>query len=164
MRILGIDPGLQKTGWGMISIKGHALSYIGSGLIKTPAALPLYARLAMLDEGLNKVLERFEPHSAAIEETYVNCNPQSALKLGAARGACILTPARFGLSVHEYAANYVKKSVVGVGHAGKNQVGMMIKVLLPACGKITEDEADALAIAIAHAHSGNAKEEKDLRA
>lgn len=154
-RILGIDPGLQKTGWGIIEIHGHRLTYIDSGLIKSQAALPLYARLVQLDDGLGKVIARYKPDVAAIEETFVNRNPASALKLGQARGAVMLCPARAGLDVHEYAANLVKKSVVGTGHAGKDQVGMMIKTLLPKSGKVSEDEADALAVAICHAHHAN---------
>lgn len=152
MRILGIDPGLQKTGWGIIESRGNALSYIASGLVKTQAGLPLYARLATLDEGISRVVQDWQPESAAIEETFVNRNPASALKLGQARGVVMVVPARHGLPVGEYAANLVKKSVVGTGHAAKQQIGMMIRTLLPGSGKISEDEADALAVAICHAH------------
>ncbi len=152
MRILGIDPGLQKTGWGVIEIHGNALTFIASGLIKTQASLPLYARLVLLGEGIEKVLTLYNPQHAVIEETFVNNNPRSALKLGQARGALILSLARTGLEVHEYAANLVKKSIVGKGHASKDQVGMMIGALLPKAGKVSEDEADALAVAICHAH------------
>jgi len=152
MRILGIDPGLQKTGWGIIAYTGHKLDFIACGLIKTQAALPLYARLAQLDSGLAQVMALHQPAEAAVEETFVNRNPASALKLGQARGVCMLAPARQGLEVAEYAANLVKKSIVGTGHASKDQIGMMIKTLLPKCGKPREDEADALAIAVCHAH------------
>lgn len=152
MRILGIDPGLQKTGWGIIEADGHRLTFIASGLIKTQAALPLYARLAEIDAGLGKVVAQWTPDTSGIEETFVNQNAASALKLGFARGAAIVAVARTGIEVLEYPANLVKKSVVGAGHAAKEQIGMMIKTLLPASGKISEDEADALAVAITHAH------------
>ena len=152
MRILGIDPGLQKRGWGIIESEGNRLTFIACGLIRTQAAMPLYARLATLDDGLGKVLSLWQPTQAAIEETFMNNNAASALKLGQARGACIVAVARGGLTVHEYAANLVKKSIVGTGHATKAQIGLMVKTLLPKCGKTAEDEADALAIAICHAH------------
>lgn len=152
MRILGIDPGLNKTGWGIIEKTGSKLSFIAAGLVKTQAALPLYARLAAIDKGLSDVVMRYAPQVAAVEETFVNRNPASALKLGQARGVCVLAPARHNLEVFEYGANLVKKSVVGSGHADKNQIGMMVKTLLPKSGKLTADEADALAIAICHAH------------
>ena len=157
MRILGIDPGLQKTGWGLIEAEGNMLRFIQSGLIKTQSGLPLSARLAIIDEGLDNVLERGEPDVAAIEETFVNKNPASALKLGMARGVGMLTPARKGLDVHEYPANLVKKSIVGTGHATKEQVGLMIRTILPACGNPTEDEADALAVAVCHAHHATSR-------
>ncbi len=152
VRILGIDPGLQKTGWGIVESQGSALRYIGSGLIRTNAKEALSLRLAQLHYGLLTVIDEFAPHEAAIEETFVNKNPASALKLGQARGALLTVPAIKGLSVDEYGANKVKKSVVGTGHASKDQIGMMIRTLLPACGTISEDEADALAVAITHAH------------
>lgn len=152
MRILGIDPGLQKTGWGIIEAQGSRLSYVASGLIKTGTKLPLYARLAEIDAGLAKIVADYEIAQAAIEETFVNRNPASALKLGQARGAAITAVARTGLAVEEYAANLVKKTLVGSGHAAKEQMGMMVKTLLPQCGRITEDEADALAVAICRAH------------
>lgn len=152
MRILGIDPGLQKLGWGVIDTNGNRLRFVDCGLIKSQAGLPLYARLAQIDEGLNRILNQYNPEIAAIEETFMNNNAASALKLGAARGVAIVAVARFGLAVHEYAANLVKKSVVGTGHATKDQIGMMIRTLLPTSGKIGADEADALAIAICHIH------------
>ncbi|MCB1556606.1 MAG: crossover junction endodeoxyribonuclease RuvC, partial [Alphaproteobacteria bacterium] len=117
-------------------------------------AAPLADRLAQLDEGLGRVLRDFSPDAAAVEETFVNKNPKSTLKLGQARGVCLLAPARAGMPVYEYATNLVKKSVVGTGHAGKDQIGMMVRVLLPACGDIGEDEADALAVAVCCAHRG----------
>lgn len=152
VRILGIDPGLQKTGWGVIESEGNSLRYVDSGLIRTNAKDALYLRLAHLHHGLVSVVDEYSPDESAIEETFVNKNPASALKLGQARGALLTVPAIKGLSVDEYGANKVKKSIVGSGHAAKQQVGMMIKVLLPACGTISEDEADALAVAITHAH------------
>ncbi len=152
MRILGIDPGLQKTGWGIIEAEGHRLSFVASGLIKTTASKALPERLSEIDHGMSAVLERFKPDQAGIEETFVNNNPASALKLGVARGVAMVVPARAGLFVGEYPANLVKKSVVGAGKASKDQVGMMIRVLLPSCGDISEDEADALAVAICHTH------------
>jgi crossover junction endodeoxyribonuclease RuvC len=152
MRILGIDPGLQKLGWGVVETDGSRLRFVAAGLVRTTAKLPLYARLAEIDHGLAAVLAAHGPAVAAIEETFMNNNAASALKLGAARGAAIVSAARAGLAVHEYAANLVKKSVVGSGHAAKQQVGLMIRTLLPAAGRLGEDEADALAIAICHAH------------
>ena len=157
MRILGIDPGLQKTGWGLIEAEGNRLSYVASGLIKTDAGLPMYARLATLDAGLSDVFDQWQPDTSAIEETFMNNNAASALKLGAARGAAIVAIARKGIEVGEYPANLIKKSITGTGHATKDQMGMMIKTLLPASGKISEDEADALAVAITHAHHASSR-------
>jgi crossover junction endodeoxyribonuclease RuvC len=157
MRVLGIDPGLQKCGWGVVDVDGNRLRFVACGLVKTLASLPLYARLAQIDEGLAKVAVLHKPSVAAIEETFMNNNAASALKLGAARGAAMLSAARAGLVVHEYAANLIKKSVVGTGHAAKEQVGMMIRTLLPASGKVGADEADALAIAICHIHHAQTK-------
>lgn len=158
MKILGIDPGLQKMGWGIIESNGHHLSFVACGLLKTNAKLTLPERLAQIDTGVLDIIERFSPEQAAIEETFVNTNAASSLKLGAARGVAMVVPARMGLIVGEYPANLVKKSVVGAGKAGKDQVGMMIRTLLPACGEIGEDEADALAVAICHAHHASSKQ------
>lgn len=155
MYILGIDPGLQKTGWGIIQSRGSSLQFCASGLIKTDIAHSLAERLSALYRALSEVIEQYKPQVAAVEETFVNKNPASALKLGQARGVVLCVPAVYGLDVSEYATNKVKKSVVGTGHGDKAQVGMMISRLLPACGKISEDEADALAVAICHAHHGN---------
>ncbi len=154
MRIIGIDPGLQKMGWGIIEHNGHSLTFIDCGLVRTNPADNLAHRLACIHAGLSDVLVKFKPDAAAIEQTFVNRNPASALKLGQARGVAMAVPAIHGIEVAEYSANLVKKSVVGAGHAAKQQVGMMIKILLPACGKIGEDEADSLAVAICHAHHG----------
>ncbi len=152
MRILGIDPGLQKTGWGLIEQINNQLIFVACGLIKTQPKLPLYARLAEIELRLSEIVQRQTPDVAAVEETFVNKNPASALKLGQARGVCVVTPARHGLEVFEYGANLIKKSVVGTGHADKDQVAMMVRTLLPKSGKVTADESDALAIAICHAH------------
>ena len=154
MLILGIDPGLQKTGWGLVEINGNTLRFRGCGLIKTNAAHSTAQRLAFLHESLSEIIKAHQPQSAAIEETFVNTNALSALKLGQARGVLMAVPALFGLEVAEYAANTVKKSVTGSGHAAKNQIQMMVRRLLPACGPIGADEADALAVAICHAHYG----------
>lgn len=152
MRILGIDPGLQRTGWGVIETEGNRLQYIACGTIATNPTLSTAERLAEIDAGLVDAINTWQPDTAAIEETFVNRNPASALKLGVARGAAMVVPARMGLSVGEYPANLVKKSVVGTGHATKDQIGMMIRTLLPSAGKMGADAADALAIAICHAH------------
>lgn len=152
MRILGIDPGLQKTGWGIIESSGNSLVYVASGLIRPNSKAEMSVRLATLYHELINIIEQQAPAEAAIEETFVNKNPASALKLGQARGVLLMVPAIKGILVAEYGANKIKKSIVGSGHAAKQQVGMMIKTLLPACGTLSEDEADALAVAITHAH------------
>lgn len=152
MRILGIDPGLQKTGWGMIHFESNRLQFLACGTIQTNPTLSTAQRLAEISTGLEAVIAAWSPDEAAIEETFVNKNPASALKLGVARGAAMVTPARLGIPVFEYAPNLVKKSVVGTGHASKDQIGMMIRTLLPTSGKMGADAADALAIAICHAH------------
>lgn len=152
MRVLGIDPGLERTGWGIIDHQGSRLIFIAAGVIKSKSTETMAVRLCRIDAELTKVIEAYKPDTSAIEETFVNTNSASSLKLGQARGVAILSPARFRLDVAEYAANTVKKSVVGAGHAAKDQVGMMIKVLLPASGELEADAADALAVAICHAH------------
>jgi len=152
MRVLGIDPGLERTGWGIIDHQGSRLTFIAAGVIKSKSTETMAVRLCRIDAELTKVIEAYKPDTASIEETFVNTNSASSLKLGQARGVAILSPARFGLEVAEYAANTVKKSVVGAGHAAKDQVGMMIKVLLPTSGELEADAADALAVAICHAH------------
>jgi len=152
MRLLGLDPGLQHTGWGVIEADGSRLSFVACGTVNSTSARPLAERLVELHDGLRAVIEQWEPVEAAVEETFVNKNPTSTLKLGLARGVVLLTPALFGLKVAEYPANLVKKSVVGAGHAAKEQVQMMVRVLLPASSAGTPDAADALAVAICHAH------------
>jgi len=150
--LLGIDPGLRHTGWGVIVQAGNHLSYVGAGRINPDCDLPMANRLAMLAEQLRDVIIRYHPDEAAIEETFVNKNAASALKLGQARGAAILTMAQAGLPVAEYAANRIKQSLTGYGHADKTQIQTMIGILLPGSGKLATDAADALAVAIAHAH------------
>ncbi|MFP4314386.1 MAG: crossover junction endodeoxyribonuclease RuvC [Alphaproteobacteria bacterium] len=154
MKILGIDPGLQKCGWGVIEHHGSSLKFVASGVIKPKVSLSLAARLALIHQGLSEIIKVHQPDGAAVEETFVNKNPASALKLGQARGVALAVPAIYGFEVAEYGANKIKKSVVGNGHASKEQIGLMIRTLLPACGQISEDEADALAVAITHAHYG----------
>lgn len=157
MRIIGIDPGLQRTGWGIIDVAGNKLTQISHGVVKTNSKDDLAVRLLEIFEGLTKMITLWQPNVAAIEETFVNQNPASALKLGLARGAAMLAPARAGLEVSEYPANLVKKSIVGAGHAEKHQVQAMIKILLPGV-EASSDAADALAVAICHAHHGITKQ------
>lgn len=156
VRILGLDPGLRRTGWGVIEADGPRLRYVACGTILPPEDAPMGARLAELHHGLMAVLERYAPDEAAVEETFVNMNPSSTLKLGQARGVVLLAPALKGLEVAEYAATLVKKSVVGAGRAEKAQVRMMIGILLPQAAPGTEDAADALAVAVTHAHHRSA--------
>lgn len=148
--ILGLDPGLGRTGWGLVEAEGNRLRHIAHGAIVTAPALPLAARLGQLHTGLLAVLALHAPQEAAIEEVFVNRNPQSTLKLGHARGVVLLAIAH--LPHAEHATRLVKKAVVGTGAAEKAQVMAMVARLLPGCGAMGEDEADALAVAIAHAH------------
>jgi crossover junction endodeoxyribonuclease RuvC len=156
VRILGLDPGLRRTGWGVVEIAGNALSYVACGSVETDKEADLAARLAQLHQGLAAVVARWRPDEAAVEETFVNADSRGALKLGQARGIVLFVPAQAGLPVAEYAPNLVKKSIVGAGRAEKAQVRMMVKVLLPKADPATEDAADALAIAITHAHHRSA--------
>jgi crossover junction endodeoxyribonuclease RuvC len=153
IRILGLDPGLRLTGWGVILVQGSRLTHVAHGVIKPNDKLSLAERLVTLLDGVHAVIAEHGPHEAAIEETFVNNNPSSTLKLGHARAAAMLAPAKAGLLVAEYAATVVKKAVVGTGGADKTQVAFMIKRLLPTCGDPTADAADALAVAICHAHA-----------
>lgn len=152
MIILGLDPGLGTTGWGVIRKEGNRLSHIDNGEIETDAKLPLANRLVLLDEKLKTVIEHFQPNTAAVEEVFVNKNPQSTLKLGQARGVVLLAPARARVPVTEYAARLVKKSIVGTGKAEKEQIQAMLRVLLPGLKLAGPDAADALAVAITHAN------------
>jgi crossover junction endodeoxyribonuclease RuvC len=152
IRILGLDPGLQHTGWGLIEHDGFRLRFLAEGVVSTAAAEDLPDRLLALHRGLAAVIERHAPQEAAVENTYVARNPDSALKLGQARGVVVLAPALAGLAVAQYGAMEVKRAVVGNGHAGKEQVQAMVKHLLPGVTFRRADAADALAVAICHAH------------
>jgi crossover junction endodeoxyribonuclease RuvC len=152
MRLLGLDPGLRHTGWGIIDVDGSRLRYVADGAIHPAADRPTADRLVELHDALAEVIARYSPQEAAAEETFVNQNASSTLKLGLARGVVLLVPARAGLAVTEYPANLVKKSIVGAGHADKAQMQMMVRRLLPGCLLRSPDAADALAVAICHAH------------
>ena len=152
IRILGIDPGLRRTGWGLIEAEGNRLIHVACGSLETSERAALGERLVAIHDGLLAVIERYSPHEAAVEATFVNANASATLKLGQARGIAMLVPAKAGLTVAEYAPNVVKKTVVGAGHGEKAQIRMMIGVLLPKADPRTADAADALAIAITHAH------------
>jgi crossover junction endodeoxyribonuclease RuvC len=151
-RVIGLDPGLRLTGWGVIDVRGNRLSHVADGVIASRERAPTAERLVELFRGVGEVIARFSPDQAAVEETFVNKNATTTLKLGLARGVVLLAPAERGLAVAEYAANLIKKSVVGVGHAEKSQVQMMVRRLLPGCLIESADAADALAVAICHAH------------
>ncbi len=155
MRLIGFDPGLQTTGWGVIQFKGNHLSYIGDGVVSTESSYSLAERLVQIYTGLSEIILKFEPDEAAVEETFVNVNPISTLKLGQARGIAMVVPASHGMPVSEYTPNLVKKTIVGTGHASKKQVQMMVSTLLPEFRKGSADAADALAVAICHAHHRN---------
>jgi crossover junction endodeoxyribonuclease RuvC len=151
VRILGLDPGLRRTGWGVISVEGSRLRWIGHGVVRPCETDPFSQRLLHLLEGVGEICASHDCDEAAIEEVFVNVNPASTLKLGHARAAVMLAPARLGLTVAEYAPNLIKKAVVGAGHADKGQIAFMIKRLLPQAGDVTADAADALAVAVTHA-------------
>ena len=152
IRILGIDPGLRRTGWGVIDIAGNRLTYVACGSLATDDRADVATRLVAIHDGLISVIEQFQPAEAAVEATFVNKDASATLKLGQARGVALLVPARTGLAVHEYAPNLVKKTIVGAGHSEKAQIRTMIAVLLPKADPSSEDAADALAIAVTHAH------------
>jgi len=152
MRILGLDPGLAATGWGVIETEGNRLRHVGHGTVRTAAGAPLAERLAGLYDGLMAVMTAQGLEEAAVEEVFVNANPQSTLKLGQARGVVMLAAAKAGLGVHEYATRAVKKALTGTGAAEKGQVQAMVERLLPGVKVAGADAADALAVAIAHAH------------
>ena len=155
IRILGIDPGLRNTGWGVIEQDGSNLHFISCGTIKTDDKAALADRLRQLYDELKQIVVSFSPDEAAVEETFVNKDARATLKLGQARGIAMVVPALAGLSVGEYAPNLVKKTIVGSGHAEKGQIHLMVKVLLPKSDTKTPDAADALAIALTHAqHRG----------
>lgn len=156
IRILGVDPGLTHTGWGVIEAQGSALSFVACGTLSTKPTTPLAERLAFLSRGISDVIAQHQPQGAAIEETFVNVNGASTLKLGQARGALLCALALSGLAIGEYAPRSVKKAIVGVGQAEKDQMGMMVRMLLPAARQqldsVGADAIDALAVAICHAH------------
>jgi crossover junction endodeoxyribonuclease RuvC len=152
IRILGIDPGLRRTGWGVIELDGSRLVYIACGSVTSDDKATLAERLCAIHEGLVRVVDEFRPAEAAVEATFVNKDAAATLKLGQARGVALLAPARAGVAVAEYAPNLVKKTIVGAGHGEKAQIRVMIGVLLPKADPGSHDAADALAIAITHAH------------
>jgi crossover junction endodeoxyribonuclease RuvC len=152
IRIIGLDPGLRRTGWGVIVCEGARLSHVAHGVVAPPETGAFAERLLRLFETLTEVIAAHAPHEAAVEEVFVNMNPSSTLKLGHARAAALIAPARAGLPVAEYAARQVKKAVVGAGAADKTQIAFMIRRLLPTAGEVSADAADALAVAVTHAH------------
>ena len=153
IRIIGIDPGLRRTGWGVVDVEGNALRFVAAGTLRSDDKAALAQRLCQLHDGLHAVIALHAPEEAAIEQTFVNKDAVATLKLGQARGIAMLVPARAGLPVAEYAPNAVKKAVIGVGHGEKQQIHMMLKVLMPKAEFKGNDAADALAIAICHAHN-----------
>lgn len=150
MKIIGLDPSLTSTGWGVIEVVGNRIKYVADGIVQTNAKMTMAERLVKLYDGIFEIIELYKPDEAAIEIVFMNTNPESTLKLGQARGAVFLAAAKYGITVDEYEPNKVKKAVVGVGHADKNQVETMVKLLLPGCKPKNSDSADALAIAICH--------------
>ncbi len=152
IRIIGIDPGLRRTGWGIVESLGNSLRFVAAGTVRSDDKAALASRLCQLHDGLADVLHQLMPHEAAVEQTFVNKDASATLKLGQARGIAMVVPARAGLPVAEYAPNAVKKAVIGVGHGDKKQIHMMVKVLLPKATFSGDDAADGLAIAICHAH------------
>lgn len=154
-RLIGLDPGLRFTGWGIVDMRGSKLTHIANGAVRSNAKNPLAERLVELESGLDKVFDEFSPDCAAVEQTFVNRDGAATLKLGQARAVCLLVPARRGLQVHEYAPNYIKRSVTGSGHADKKQIKTMVQMLLPQAEIANEHAADALAIAITLSHAGD---------
>jgi crossover junction endodeoxyribonuclease RuvC len=152
MRLLGLDPGLRVTGWGVIDVAGNHLRHAAHGTVRSSSEKPLAVRLMELHDGLREIIAQYRPDAAAVEETFVNRNASSTLKLGQARGVVLLAPALAGVPVCEYATNLIKKSVVGTGHASKAQIAEMVRRLLPGAVPANSDAADALAAAICHAH------------
>lgn len=152
IRIIGIDPGLRRMGWGIIDTLGNSLKFVASGTVLSDGDMDLASRLCQLHDSLAEVVHTYKPDEAAVEQTFVNKDAVATLKLGQARGIAMLVPARAGLPVSEYAPNAVKKAVIGVGHGEKQQIHMMLKILMPKATFSGNDAADALAIAICHAH------------
>ncbi|HMO43865.1 MAG TPA: crossover junction endodeoxyribonuclease RuvC [Phenylobacterium sp.] len=158
IRILGLDPGLRRTGWGVIAVEGARIGHVAHGVIAPRDSLPFAERLLILFDEIAQVVADHQPAEAAVEETFMNNNAASALKLGHARAMALVAPAKVGLPVAEYAATVVKKAVVGTGGADKDQVAFMIARLLPGARGVSADAADALAVAIAHAHARTARQ------
>jgi crossover junction endodeoxyribonuclease RuvC len=152
IRILGIDPGLRRTGWGVIEADGNRLIYVSCGSVQTDDTTSLAERLVTLHDALVRVVDEFRPREAAVETTFVNKDAAATLKLGQARGIAMVVPAKAGVMIAEYAPNLVKKAIVGAGHCDKAQIRMMLGVLLPKANPSSHDAADALAVAITHAH------------
>jgi crossover junction endodeoxyribonuclease RuvC len=152
IRILGIDPGLRRTGWGVIDVAGNRLIFVACGSVASRDGAVLADRLVAIHDGLAQVMSEFSPDEAAVEATFVNKDASATLKLGQARGVALLIPARAGIAVAEYAPNLVKKTIVGAGHCEKEQIRLMLRVLLPKADPPSHDAADALAIAVTHAH------------
>jgi crossover junction endodeoxyribonuclease RuvC len=152
LRIIGLDPGLRHTGWGVVTLTGSHLQPVAAGVIDVPQDMTLAERLKYLHDALSEIMELMKPDEAAVEETFSNSNARSTLKLGMARGVVMVVPSLHGLNVHEYSANAVKKAVVGSGHATKEQIQMMVRTLLPTLRVPSADANDALAVAICHAH------------
>ncbi|HEY9058408.1 MAG TPA: crossover junction endodeoxyribonuclease RuvC [Aurantimonas sp.] len=164
IRIIGIDPGLRRTGWGVVETLGNSLRFVASGTVTSDNKLDLASRLRQLHDGLTEVIHHYQPDEAAVEQTFVNKDAVATLKLGQARGIAMLVPALAGLPVAEYAPNAVKKAVIGVGHGDKKQIHMMVKVLMPKASFDTDDAADALAIAICHTHHRQSAQARALMA
>ncbi len=158
IRLIGLDPGLRRTGWGVIDVEGARLSHVANGVVSSDGSCSLAERLVQLFDGIDAVIEEYAPIEAAVENTFVNKDGAATLKLGQARAMALFAPAKRGLLVAEYAPNKIKKSVVGVGHATKNQIDAMVSMLLPKCVIAGPDAADALAIAICHAHARGGQE------
>jgi crossover junction endodeoxyribonuclease RuvC len=152
--ILGVDPGLNRCGWGLVASEGSRLSHVAHGVIKPPQQQQLASRLLCLFEELGAVIDQYNPHECAVEETFVNSNARAALALGQARGVALAAAARRGVTVAEYAPTTIKKAVVGAGHADKTQIAFMVRRLLPTAGEVTADAADALGVALCHAAHG----------
>ena len=152
IRIIGIDPGLRRTGWGVVETLGSSLRFVAAGTVRSDDKADLASRLRQIHDGLATIVHGHMPHEAAVEATFVNKDATATLKLGQARGVAMLVPALAGLQVSEYAPNAVKKAVIGVGHGDKKQIHMMVRVLMPKASFDSDDAADALAIAICHVH------------
>lgn len=162
MRILGLDPSISSTGWGIIDVEGNRLSYVADGFIATSPKTPLTQRLKTIHNELQRIIELYKPNEASIEITFLNSNPETSLKLSMARGVVFLMPALYNIPLFEYEPNKIKKALTGVGHADKAQVETMVKILLPACKPKNNDSSDALAIAITHAHLKNSYTDKAI--